>query len=311
MNLYNNNYLLLWQEETVYGVEIATPAYTNAIPDMGVVKENTATIEYMQKTGTIEPYGNGIVSGIKGGTFTMSGGLSAELLHKILFKATFSNDSVFIFSGVDTPKSYTCYRYHIGSDLSDIILGCVLESIKITGSFNGLVMYEATYRFREVKRDQATTSAYWTVAPEVPLVTPLKMSDVIFTNPDDEVESIISFEITLTNKFIDDEASYENSDLKNREGLCSPSNGILTFTRIYDTLTGYFYEDMLDSQKGFSIQIEEGTGSGEKWILATMNGKVSEYDQPDGECVFKETVTVDLRGTTSNNAIEITYGTHI
>lgn len=311
MKLNHNDYLLLWQEETTYGVELATPAYTNITPDTGIIKENTATIDYMQKTATNEPYGNSKQAGMKGGTFQVSGGFSADDLHKILFKATFSHDSVFTFGAVDTPKSYTCYRYFIGSDISDIVLGCVLESIKITGSFNGLIMYDATYRFKEVEREQATIPAYWTVVPTVPLVTPLKMSDTVFTNPDDEEDKIISFELTLTNKFADDEALYTNSDVKLSEKLCSPSTGQMVFTKVYDDGTGYYYLNILEALKKFNIRVEEGTRTGDKFIDIALRTKISEYEQPDGECVFKETITTDLRGTASDNAIEITYGTHI
>jgi len=310
MQHWHNNYILLFQEETTYGEELATPDYDYAVPDTGVIKEMTSAIDYMQKTGTLEPKENSKLNGNKSGTITVSGALSADDLHKVLFISAFNHDTVYKFSAIDTPKSYTIYRYHIGQALSDICLGAVLETIKITGNFNGLVTYDATYRLREVKRDQTTASTYWGAGnvPVIPLVNPLKMNDVVFTNPDDETDNIISFEVTLTNKFNDDESTYTNSDLKQAEGLCSPSTGQMTFAKIYDTLTGYYYVNLLESLKTFNIRLREGSTAGNKYIDLDLQAKITEYEQPDGECVFKETISTELRGTASDDASYVKYG---
>ena len=310
---YGNKYLVLLGEETSgYGTE--QTSYTATLPDKVEMKEETSAIEISQKTGDIETWKGEYLAGTKKGTVTISGQLAIDTgitTHGILFDAFFSN-----YDGTDTfdnpaagaPQSYTIYQYFTSDSNYNVAVGCVAESLEISGAVDGAIEYSITFRAKSISREESASPP---TAPSYTDTEPLLFQRVSVTRlvditDEDRINEINSFSLTLNNTFADDNLIYQNSSTKSQELRCG-FNGQLNVEFNYDsTHSEDVYDHIMGSglTKG-NLRLDDPAVS--EYFMIETKGKITEYTIADPDkCIFTNSFTKELMGDDSTAAITIT-----
>lgn len=281
--------------ESTFGTKTATGI--SVLPVTCTPKEFTNAIDAKQNTATNEPMAVEMLNGTKGGTVNITGNLvtnatNMDILASLAMHIT-SNTKV--FQSTSVPKSATIYRYDVGSGKTDWAIGCVCTSMKISGSQGGLVTIDASFNCVEIERD-GTEPLLGT--PTVPLLTPTKFQDCTISDLSGTLLKMTSFEFNVTNTYADDEYRYQNSETILAEGMCK-GEADLSVGFIYDTDNA---DDVYGNLVGTVVGGTIGIGS---WTLLTY-GKFLEFDQPDGECVFKGSFKRQCLREGSNLAVSLT-----
>ena len=304
---YGSKYLTLLGEETGgYGTEQTN--YDATLPDTVEMKEEVSAIELSQKTGDLEKQKSEYLAGLRKGTVTISGQLAIDdgiTTHGLIFDAFFSNDTVFSNSGVGAPQSYTIYQYFTDDNSYNTAVGCVAESLEITGEVDGAIEYTITFRAKSISREESgDPPSEPSYADLRPLLFQNVASDIIADNTD--IDTINSFSLTLNYAFADDNLVYQNSTTKSQELRCS-FNGQLNIEFNYDSTHS---SDVYDNIMGATLLTDTlglYTDTADYFEITT-EGKITEYTIADPDkCIFTNSFTKELLGSSAKDAIEISY----
>jgi len=306
MSKSRHNTIVLVGKETAYGIAQTTPEHK--FPDQMEWDYGVSQIEIPQKTQTLEPQSNESRQGRKAPTVTLRGVLTAD--HEWLLQAYFNKTaSAYSWQTSDGGFSYTIMQAYpaSSSDAGDGIkaVGCRMESLTINrnGEYVG---YEATFRAKSIRDNLDFSTLTLTTITDVtyPDQTPFLFQDITNVELSDiAVENLNTFSLTLTNEFADDDISFQNSQTRTTDTVCSTS-GELSYTYIYTMATSEsisdFYGDTLYPDQ---LGLTDGTNN---WEIATY-GQYSAFSRPDEDkCIYTGDVTKMLMGDASNTAITIT-----
>lgn len=306
MSKSRHNTIVLVGKETAYGNAQTTPEHK--FPDQMEWDYGVSQIEIPQKTQTLEPQSNESKQGRKAPTVTLRGVLTAD--HEWLLQAYFNKaTSAYSWQTNDGGFSYTIMQAYPASsnDAGDGIkaVGCRMESLTINrnGEYVG---YEATFRAKSVTDNSDFSTLTLTTITDVtyPNQTPFLFQDITSVSlVENIIDSFNTFSLTLTNEFADDDISFQNSQTRTTDTVCSTS-GELSYTYIYTMATSdaisEFYDDTLVIDK---FNITDGTNT---WAISTT-GQYSAFSRPDDDkCIYTGDVTKILMGDASNKAITIT-----
>ena len=298
---YGNDYLILLGKETSYGTEQTT--YTATLPDTVTMKEEISQIAVSQKSYSYEKQKNEIQKGTIGGTVEITGELAYDnglTKHGILLEAFFDDStSPFENQTVGTAKnSYTIYQYFSDGKVNKAV-GCVLQTLNISGAFNDVIKYTATFRAKEITREATVTLT----TPTYPEIKPFLFCNVSVTIHGTSGVKINSFDLNLQNILADDKFVYQNSCSKTGE-YKTAFQGTLKIQKTYDessdtTIIDDILSDTLAQDK---ITLTDGL---DQWDINTY-GKVTEANLPDPDkTIFEFDFTKELMADSSNKAILI------
>jgi len=306
MSKSRHNTIVLVGKETAYGIAQTTPEHK--FPDQMEWDYGVSQIEIPQKTQTLEPQSNESKQGRKAPTVTLRGVLTAD--HEWLLKAYFNKTaSAYSWQTSDGGFSYTIMQAYpaSSSDAGDGIkaVGCRMESLTINrnGEYVG---YEATFRAKSVTDNSDFSTLTLTTITDVtyPNQTPFLFQDITNVELSDiAVENLNTFSLTLTNEFADDDISFQNSQTRTTDTVCSTS-GELSYTYIYTMATSEsisdFYGDTLYPDQ---LTLTSGINT---WDITTY-GQYSAFSRPDEDkCIYTGDVTKMLMGDATYKAITIT-----
>lgn len=306
---YGNNYLAVLGKEASYGTEQKT--YEVILPDKVEMKKTIASIDISQKTGVLSKKNTEKLAGYTGGEVTLSGQLSpgadADSVHGILLEAMFADSSsAFEVPAVGTsPFSYTIYQY-FNDNKGTLGLGCVLNSFGISGSSGGGIEYTAGFRPKSITyEDDVSDVVGGDPFSSIPDITPAIFADTTLTTMGGEnnISTMNSFSIDLTNTYADDALIYQNANAKSQE-ILTGFEGSFTAEWNYDKandsdISGKLMADALTS---VVLAITDGT---QTWTY-TLYGKVTDYSFADPDKgIFTSSMTMELMSDASNIPISI------
>jgi hypothetical protein len=306
MPRYGNDYLVLLGKETSYGTEQTT--YTSTLPDKIEIKESTAQIAVNQKTGSLEPQKNEIQAGYKMVSVTLSGELGIDsgiTAHGILFAGFFSDDTEpFTVQAIgSTLQSYTMYQYFSDGNYNHVV-GCVMESLNVTGASGETIKYSATFRGKLLTREDSGTPPSTPTQPEI---QPLLFCSTVFSKiaGATNITKANSFNLTMNNTFADDKSIYQNSCTKSAE-YKTGFNGTYTIEWNYDaTNDSDVYDNILSTTL---IEDNVDLFQGAAYFEIDTFGKITDYTLADPDKgIFVSSYTKQLMGDSSNSAVEIDY----
>ena len=275
------------------------------LSDTCEMKPSVEPLEPKVKTGTNEPQAITRLAGRTGGTVTLRGSLSQA--HEVLLQALFSSSSSpYQVQDIRQPWSYEIHQYFLGDSHGHVATGCVLESIKLSGESSGQITYEAVFRARsiisEVNLSLGDYAAYGSVSPS--LVTPFLFGDIAGVSLLGSFDSFTNFELTLANRFVDDDALYQHSFAKRVE-LVSGFEGELSFTAIYTAEAGWKEDKLLASavtDGAVAFTLSDGSST---WTVSA-HGKLSDITPADPDRqIFLFSGTLTLLGEGSNRAVSV------
>ncbi len=310
---YGNRYLITLFKEQESGTGSGYGSYAGDYSSIDIILANSIVmkptreaITVRAKTGKIEPYHSEVLAGRKGGAVTISGELSH--LHAIMLQGLFSKSaSPYQVQSGNTPFSYEIHQYFTDDAKGNVATGCVLESMNITGESNGTVTFEAVFRVKSIETEVDLSSgdyaAYGMVA--TPHVKPFLVGDIHSINLFDAAySSFNSFSLSLANRFINENALYQNSFTKRRE-LIEGFSGEATFDTNYDSASGWFEDELLSSDVTYGnvdFTLTDGT---HQWVVET-NGKITAVNPADPERqIFAFSATVQLMADNTNPSVKI------
>jgi len=307
MSKSRHNTIVLVGKETAYGNAQTKPEHK--FPDQMEWDYGVSQIEIPQKTQTLEPQSNESKQGRKAPTVTLRGVLTAD--HEWLLQAYFNKaTSAYSWQTNDGGFSYTIMQAYPASsdDAGDGIkaVGCRMESLTINrnGEYVG---YEATFRAKSVTDNSDFSTLTLTTITDVtyPNQTPFLFQDITSVSlVDAAITNFNTFSLTLTNEFADDDISFQNSQTRTIDTVCSTS-GELSYTYIYSMATSVninssMYTAMLAPE---TFTLSDGVNS---WAFSTF-GQYTSFSRPDDDkCIYTGDVTKMLMGDASNTAITIT-----
>ena len=310
-----NKTIVCLGRETTYGTAFTTP--TIKLPDMMEYTFGKEQITIPQKTQTLAPMIKISQAGRDMPTVTISGVLTAD--HEELLVATFGDvASPYVIAADDIAANAAGYSYTIiqavpaaSDDLGTgvVATGCRLETFNISknGTYIG---YSATFKAVSVD-DQVSLSAYVltgitdTTYPElVPFLWQDTTASILDTAA---VTELNTFSLDLTNEYVDDDLSFQNSATRKSLSKCG-TTGTLSAEWIYDTVKDATAYDNLLSQTPQTDTIILLTGD-KRWTIVT-EGQYTDYTKPDKEkCLFVSNFTKSLLGTTAIVPITVTVAT--
>ena len=310
-NVEANKTIVVMGRETTYGEEFKTP--TVKIPDLMEYTFGVAGIEVPQKTQTLEPKIKTSQAGRKSPTVTLTGILTDS--HEELLVAFFGDtSSPYVWQSSDVAAGSAGHSITIvlsvpsaSDDLGDgvVATGCRLESLEL--SKNGdYIGYTATFRAKTVD-DNVDLSTYILTGitnTTYPELVPFLWQDVTCSILDTQAETgINTFNLSLTNEFMDNDPTFQNNQLKQRDYICG-SSGKLTAEWLYDTIKDAQVYDNLFSQTT-QTDVISLVNANKTWAITT-EGQYQNYTKPDKEkCLYAGSYEKALMGDSSNTAISI------
>lgn len=307
MSKSRHNTIVLVGKETAYGIAQTTPEHK--FPDQMEWDYGVSQIEIPQKTQTLEPQSNESKQGRKAPTVTLRGVLTAD--HEWLLQAYFNKTaSAYSWQTSDGGFSYTIMQaYPKASDnAGDGIqaTGCRMETLTINrnGEYIG---YEATFRAKTVADNTDFSGLTLTTITDVtyPDQTPFLFQDITTVSLiDGEVTAFNTFSLTLNNEFADDDISFQNSQTRTIDKVCSTS-GELSYTYIYSMATSVNINSSMYTAipAPETFTLSDGVNS---WAFSTY-GQYTSFSRPDEDkCIYTGDVTMQLMGNSTSSAITVT-----
>lgn len=229
-------YLSVMVPEDAYGT-VKTAATTGVVvPDILEIKEVPEKVETTTKTLTFEPKKENALLGSCVVDANMSGPLTVlhqEFLKMLVLDSTKTTPYV-IGTDQGAKYSWTLWQY-FGIPAAAIkcfeASGAVLKSLKIAGSAGNPITYDAAFIAKAQQKEIA-----WPLAGYTPTM-PADIRPFMFCKSTINAFSITkveSFDLTLTNNFIDDKAQIMNAVVR-QEVVATGTEGELNLVLPYDT----------------------------------------------------------------------------
>ncbi|MCD4829623.1 MAG: hypothetical protein K8R90_09385 [Candidatus Cloacimonetes bacterium] len=309
---YGNDYAVCLFKEQGSGLGAGYGAYVGdfssidkVLPDTCEMKPTIEPLDPKVKTGTNEPRAIQRLAGRTGGTVTLRGSLSQT--HEILLQALFSKTATpYEVQETRAPWSYEIHQYFLGDDKGHVATGCVLESFKLEGESAGQITYEATFRARTITSEVNLATGdyvdYGTV--ELTAAAPFLFGDIAGVSLLGSFDAFTGFEMSLANRFVDDDALYQDSFTKQVE-LISAFEGEMSFSAVYTAEAGWKEDKLLSAavtDGAVAFALNDGSVS---WTLSAY-GKLGEVtpSDPDRQ-IYMFTGSLSLFGDGTRKAVSI------
>ncbi len=304
---YGNSYRIHIFNENSYG-----KLSGNYVDDYRVlcnsisIKPETETIEVNVKTNKIEQKHSEKLAGRKNVIVTIKGDLSPD--HTILLEA-YSGKTTFPYEhqNSNVPRSYEIHQFFLKDSKANIIKGCVLETLKLSGDNGKTIEFEAVFRGQlfeseiDCTKDRFTEFVLLDHTPAVPFVWGNSVSISLLEMA--EFNTFNKFSMNISNTFINDELLYQNSFLKQCE-LISCSSGEFEFSSNYlINEKGWMEQEILKDTPFYNtFTLSNGSDS---WKLEFYS-KITEINPSDPEKqIFQFSAKTSLCATETNPMLKI------
>lgn len=278
-NLYGYKTDLIIAPETTYGSKLTewssgVQAFNDTTIDMESSEE---MIQRLIRSGTISETACENITGKVTASVTIGGVLTHRMFEKLFQGLTLDNTATVSYNSDDVSQGNSGYSYTImrrySDSLADIATGCTLSSLEISTDDN-FVNFSATYEAKQVLRGASITAITGDAPVVVDCPTPIKLSDVNYTNTLNITP--LSFSLTLNNEMDEDKINYGTS-LTRTSCIVSKQTGSLTIDGIHNDTEAL---KPIGFESNFNINV---TGHGEFSIfLHTMVETVSVPDVERG-----------------------------
>lgn len=302
--------LVLMGKESAYGSYQGTP--TAKFACLMDYSFDYNQVKIPQKTQTLMPHLNESHLGRKSGTVRLSGVLVDEM-EIFLQAALMDTETAYVFQTTDTNFSYSIVQAipAASDDAGDgvVALGCRLQSLTIRkdGEYIG---FEAVFRAKSIDDAVDLGAATYAVTltgvtdTTYPEHTPFLWRSVTCDLLDAAaVLDITDLNFNITNRFLNDDASFQNSQTRQIDKICG-CDAKLTYRVIYDTTAdATAYDNIWGAYKEDIFSL---INASKTWVFTTWGQYTPEYAKPDDtECLYETDVTKELRGDASYAALSI------
>ena len=304
---YGNKYRIHIFEENSYGKLAGSYIDDYRVLHNSVtIKPETEVIEVSSKTNNVEQVYSEKLAGRQNVTVTIKGDLSPD--HSVLLEAYTGKTSFpYEHQNSNIPLSYEIHQYFLTDDKVNIVKGCVLESLKITGDNGKTIEFEAVFRGKvfeseiDCTKDRFSEFVLLNHTPESPFVW--GKTDAVSLLGMTEFSTFNKFSLNISSKFINDELLYQNSFSKQCE-LVSSSNGEFEFSTNYlINEKGWFEQYILNDTPYFNTFT---ISNGSKFWKFDMYGKILEVSPSDPEKqIFQFSAKTSLCAIGSNPMLSI------
>lgn len=302
MTRQGNDYYGLAKQEASFGAQVAG-TWEAALPLNCKIemKKNVILTDREIKTSTNEPQiAEKIITG-SSGMVTLSGDYCKEY-EPFLLPAFYRKASTPYAIQAGQPAGFTfniAKRYTDATAKIDIALGCECVSFKRSGTSNGVIQFEATFRAASILLNQADLT---TPAANV-IGHPFLFGNVTNTLFNSAAH-MNSFELALNTIFVDDATKYQNS-MTPLEGGVIRQEGTLNLVTKWDES----YDPALMSAIGAqtcvtnTINLIESTTTAMTQAIVT-NCRVLDYTDADpGKGLMLANYSLELAGDSTHVAI--------
>ena len=188
----------------------------------------------------------------------------------------------------------------------EIASGCVLESV--TFSKNGdYVNFSAVFRTQDMLREQ-DLAAYDFAEVTVPASSanclykapvPFLWHRVTSSLIDGSITQLDNFTLTLTNEFVDDDASFQNNQNRLQatgDPICF-HKGTFSATTVYDTVFDAKIFNHINGVADTYVQVISFVNGNKTWAFTMNTQYIAPYDLPDDtKCRYRSTWNCRLIG---------------
>lgn len=298
-------YLAVMVPEDTFGT-VKTGATTGVVlPDVLDFKESPEKVETNTKTLTLEPKKQNALLGATLVDATMSGPLSVlhqELLKMLILDST--KTSPYAFQTDQAAKySWTLANYFAipaASIKAFLTIGAVLKSLKIAGSPGNPITYDAAFIAKSLSKELA-----WPISGYTPTM-PADLRPFMFCKSTINAFSITkmeSFDLTLTNNFIDDKQQTMNAT-ERQEIVATGSEGELNMVLPYDssqTLASY----LSDTLTTITLSMIDSKSSPGSFVFTLKGHLVEALLQDPNRGRYSNTLKFRLAGDNTNVAMSV------
>jgi len=305
---YGNDYNVLIQADSAFNVDPVdlTTGWTSLADKMEINNEAPEQVALSKKDQRIVRYNHTNLAGIKKPTISLSGEWTKD--HNILLTAlTGDAASAYTITNQNTVNSYTIAQQFATAE-SNLVTGCVLETLRISGEAGQPIMYDATFRCGTVDRENTSTLQAAAVVTTKPYL--FQFCDTPSLH-DGHITNANSFEYNFTRIFPDDKFLFQNSQVWTAAYQCEIT-GEFKATYVYDSSNDANVFDELMSQTMSTDTITLRDASNEKEDYNTLAivtyGQLIDYTLPDPDrCMFEGSFTKKLLYDGSHEPITATY----
>lgn len=215
-------------------------------------------------------------------TGTLSGALTD--MHEILLQAHFDDSaSPYLYAAaMPTAFTYNVYQLYLDSTGActsyDVLLGCIINPLSITGKPNDILQYSATIDATSYLQNVANSSGTaLTLAAGIPVTgTPFLFGDVTASMIFGETE-LLSLNLELSKTLVDNDMRFQNSKTKTNDDYIGVG-GTLSYdvkweaqnekACMYNQTSQYCSLDFINASKTWTI---------------SFNGVLTQADRPDAD----------------------------
>jgi len=300
-------YLAVMVPEDTFGT-VKTGATTGVtLPDVLDISEVPERVETKSKTLSLEPKKQNALLGAKVVDVAMSGALGVlhqELLKMLVLDSTKTTPYTF---QVDQGAKYswTLFNYFAipaASIKAFQATGAVLKSLKINGVEGSPITYDASFIAKAMSKEIA-----WPISGYTPTI-PADVRPFMFCKTTINAFSLTkleSFDLTLTNNFIDDKQQIMNAT-ERQEVVATGSEGELNLVLPYDT-TQTLPDYLSDTLTTITLSLIDNKTSPGSFVF-TLKGHLldAKLQDPD-RGRYSNTLKFRLAGDNSNVAMSVAY----
>jgi len=284
MAVNSNNYKIAIVKETSRGAQVKGLAAGGAVylADKFTWNNEPITVDLEKKNNSL--YENEDRTLIVGEhvTGTLSGALTD--MHEILLQAHFDDTASPYLYAAAMPTAFTYNVYQLYLDATgactsyDVLLGCNINPLSITGKPNDILQYSATIDATSYLQNVANSGGTaLTLAAGIPVTgTPFKFGDVtaemIFSE-----SKILSFNLELSKTLVDNDMRFQNSKTKTNDDYIGVG-GTLSYDVKWQRKAD---KAMIQNGMPNTVTIEFAN-SAKTWTILLI-GILTQADRPDAD----------------------------
>lgn len=280
----SNNYKVAIVKETSRGAQVKNLTTGGGVffADKLIWNNEPITVELEKKNNSL--YENDDRTLIVGEhvTGTLSGALTD--MHEILLQAHFDDNASPYMYAAAMPTAFTYNVYQLYLDATgactsyDVLLGCNINPLSITGKPNDILQYSATIDATSYLQGVLNSSGGALIlAAGIPVTgTPFKFGDVTANMILGETE-ILSFNLELSKTLVDNDKRFQNSKTKTNDDYIGVG-GTLSYDVKWEAQNdkAYMYNQTAQSGSLYFINAEK------TWEVS-FNGVLTQADRPDAD----------------------------
>ena len=301
---YGRNVMIMYSgAESEYGTLNKTVT-GNFIQGTMTINAGIEVIETNAKTGTRYKRELQYKQGLKKPTATISGEISSANLDELL-NMFFGDTEPWGIPATDGTSGFSFYNVDLVGATYDYIKGCKIETLEIVGTQGETLKINMTLRGDDTDFDVANSAGTaLTNSTSSYMATPFYFHDVTadINGKGSYVSDLISFNLSLTNVFQDDNLSHFNNQTRQQDVICRV-DGMVGYSFQADTDDNtYIFDNLINVVREFKLKLIRG-GTDYDFV---MQGRIINYEKPtDAECQIIIPVQMEINYNDSNSIAPI------